>query len=72
MGIDTAPFWVNLFLHFFKSKYIKHLISNGFAKAYKYHGVSRFISYLCAINDCNEFLTSFKNIYPMELELTMK
>ena len=31
--------------------------------------VSRFIHDLCTLNDDNEFLTSFKNIYPKELDL---
>ena len=26
MGIDHAPFWANLFLYFFKSKYVKNLV----------------------------------------------
>ena len=59
----------NLFLYFFQSKHIKQLISNGLSKAYEYDAVSRFIDDLRAINDDNEFLTSFKNIYPKELDL---
>ena len=39
-GIDPALFRVNLFLYFLEPKYVKHLISNGNSKAYKYHGVS--------------------------------
>ena len=63
ISIDPAPFWVNLFLYFFECKYRKSLISNGSSKAHKHHGISRFIDYLCAINDDNEVLTSFRNIY---------
>ena len=59
--------------YFFESKYIKKLISNGSSKAYKYHGISRFIDDdLCAINDDNEFLTSFTNICSKELELKVE
>ena len=69
MGIDPAPFWASLFLYFFESKYIKQLISNGSSKAYKYHGIFRFTDDIFAMNDGNEFLSSFKNIYRTELEL---
>ena len=53
-------------------KYIKELISNESSKAYNYHGVSWLIHDLCTINDGNEFLTSFKNISPKELELKVE
>ena len=72
MGIDPAPFWANLLLYFFESNYIKQLISNGSSKEYEYHGVSRFTDFLCAINDDNEFLTSFINIYPKVLDLKVE
>ena len=51
---------------------IKQLISNGPSKEYEYHGVSRFTDVLCAINDDNEFLTSFINIYPKVLDLNVE
>ena len=70
MGTDPAPFWVNFLL--FKSKNIKQLISNRPSETYKYHGFSRFIDNFCAINDGNEFLPSFKNVYLKELELKME
>ena len=69
MGTDPARFCAYLLLHVFKPKYMKQLFLNRSSKACKYHGVSRFIDDLCAINDDNEFLTSFENIYPMEEEL---
>ena len=72
MGIDTALFWINLFLFFFESKYTKQLISKKSSKACKYHGVSGFIGDLCAINDGKEFLTSCRNIYPKNLELKVE
>ena len=65
-------FWDNLFPFLFESKYIKQLIANGSSKAYLYHGASRFIDNLCVIYDGNEFVTSFKNIYPTELELKIE
>ena len=39
---------------------------------YKYQVISRFTDAFCAINDSNEFLTLFKNIYPKELKLNVK
>ena len=59
-------------LYFFESKHIKQLISNGLSKAYEYDAVSRFTDDLRAINDDNEFLTSFKNIYPKEVDLKVE
>ena len=56
----------------FESKYIKQLISNGLSETYEYDAVSRFTGDLRAINDDNEFLTSFKNIYPEELDLKVE
>ena len=59
IGIDSAPFWANLFRYFFESKYIKQLTLNGCFQA------------LMTFDD-NEFLTSFKNIYPKELDLKVE
>ena len=59
-------------LYFFESKHIKQLISNGLSKAYEYDAVSRFTDDLRAINNDNEFLTSFKNIYPKEVDLKIE
>ena len=59
IGIDSATFWANLFLYFFESKFIKQLILNGCFQA------------LMTFNE-NEFLTSFKNIYPKQLDLKIE
>ena len=64
MGIDPAPFWANLFLYFYEERFMKQLISSGSPRAYKYHGTSRFIDDLCAINDGNDFIASKQDIYP--------
>ena len=72
MGVDYTLFWVNLFLYFFESKYVKSLIFLGSSKAYKYHGTGRFIYDLCTLNYGNEFFKSFKKIYPKELELKIE
>ena len=72
MGIDPAPFWANLFLYFYESKYIKSLISEGSTKAFHFHSIGRFIDDLCAINDRGSFSDSYKDIYPQELELKLE
>ena len=69
MRTDTHHFGPISSFSFFEANYIKQLISNGSSKASQYHGVSRFIDDLRAINEGNEVLISFKNIYPNELEL---
>ena len=69
MGIDSALFWSNLFLYFFEPKYIKQILSNGSSKVCKYHGFSRFIEDLCALNYNNQLSTSLKNIYRKKLKL---
>ena len=51
---------------------MKQLIWNGSSKAYNHHRISRFTDDLCAINDANDFLTLFKNIFPKELELKVE
>ena len=72
MGIDPAPFWANLFLYYYESNYVQSLVSAGSDKAFRYHGTSRFIDDLIAINDSNEFNNSFKSIYPPQLELKLE
>ena len=54
-----TPFWANIFLYLFESKYVKQLILNECFQA------------LMTFDD-NEFLTSFKNIYPKELDLKVE
>ena len=46
-----------------------YMYSKGFSKAYKYHGVSRFIDYLSAKNDVNAFLIWFKNFCTKEIDV---
>ena len=69
MGIDTAPFWANLFLYFvFSSKNVQNRVSEKSTRTYKYHAISQFIEDLCAINNDDEFSKSFKCIYLGPLE----
>ena len=72
MGIDPAPFWANLFLYHFESKYVQLLISAGSNRAFKYYATSRFIDDVIAINDGDEFSKSYKNFYPTQLELKLE
>ena len=72
MGIDPAPFWANLYLYYFECEFITKLIKTNKNKAIKFHGTSRFIDDLCAINDGGHFGNSFLDIYPPELELKVE
>ena len=68
MRIDSVPFWANLFLYFFESKYIQQIILVKYLRSYEYHDRSRFKDDLWTVNDSVEFCSSFKNMYPKELD----
>ena len=70
--IDPAPFWANLFLYHYESKFITNIGSRRDSRGFKYHGVMRIINDLCAINDGGDFGNSSLNIYPPELELKVE
>ena len=53
----------------FEFKHVQNFVSKKSTRAYKYHATSQLIDDLCTINDDEEFLKSFKCIYPGELEL---
>ena len=69
MGIDPAPFWANLYLHQFETRFMKDLLKSDIETARKFHGCSRFIDDLLCVNDNREFSNSYKKIYPSDLEL---
>ena len=48
MGIDPAPFWANLYLHYYEDKHVSALMKSDptLARLYKY--ANRFID-----NQCN-------------------
>ena len=69
MGSDPAPFFANLFLYFYESKYLRMLQRSDLRKARRFSNVFRFIDDLIAINDWKEFEKCFKDIYTTELEL---
>ena len=72
MGIDPAPFWANLFLYHYESRYVQNLVSNSSPRAYNFHSVGRFIDDLCAINDRDDFFSCYNEIYPKELQLKVE
>ena len=69
MGIDPAPFWANLYLFTFETRFMEDLKKSDITKSRKFHGCSRFIDDLVCLNDGGEFKESFTEIYPNELEL---
>ena len=69
MGIDPAPFWANLYLYHYESIYITRLSTTEKYRGTKFKHCFRFIDDACSINDDNEFDKSYKDIYPIELQL---
>lgn len=69
MGSDPAPFFANLFLYFYESKWIRNLQRHDLHRARKFSLIFRFIDDLLTINDDGEFARSFREIYPPELQL---
>ena len=69
MGSDPAPFMANLFLYFYENRYVLNLKKQNLMLARRFCNTFRYIDDLCAINDNGEFERTFKDIYPMELEL---
>ena len=71
MGSDPAPFFANLFLYYFESKWINDLKKQDLLLARKLSNIFRFIDDLSVVNDDDKiFEKNIKNIYPAELELT--
>ena len=69
MGSDPAPFFANLFLHHYESEWLNLIKNQEYQRARKFSNAFRFIDDLIIINDSNEFLNSYKEIYPEELQL---
>ena len=65
MGSDPAPFFANLFLYFYESKWLRKLQRSDLRRARRFSNIFRFIDDLIAINDGEEFETCFKEIYPV-------
>ena len=69
MGSDPAPFFANLFLFYYESKWVNNLKKKDMIKARTLGNIFRFIDDLNAINDSGEFEKNYRHIYPEELEL---
>ena len=66
---DPTPFFANLFLYFYESKWMKEFKKNDLIKARNICNIFRFIDDLNSINDGGEFESNYSNIYPEELQL---
>ena len=69
MGSDPAPFFANLFLYFYESKWVKTVMKNDLRRARRFGNTFRFIDDLNALNDGGEFERCYHEIYPPEMEL---
>ena len=69
MGSDPAPFFANLFLYFYESKWMNELKNNNLIKARKLCNIFRFINDLNSINNGGEFESNYSNIYLEEFQL---
>ena len=69
MGSDPAPFFANLFLFHFESKWVKHNAYHNYAKAKGIFNTFRYIDDLNTLNDNEQFSNYIDEIYPPELIL---
>ena len=69
MGSDPAPFFANLFLFFYESRWLKSIKNTNYGVARKFGNIFRFIDDLIAINDGNEFENHYNEVDPSELIL---
>ena len=69
MGSDPAPFFANLFLYQYESRWLNKMKKENYILVRKFGRVFRFIDDLLAVNDGNEFERYHQQIYPPELVL---
>ena len=69
MGSDPAPYFANLFLYRYESRWLTKMKKENNVLARKFGRVFRYIDDLLAINDGGEFERHYSEIYPSELEL---
>ena len=69
MGSDPAPFFANLFLFHYESRWVKINSRNNYAVTKKLFNVFRYIDDLLSLNDNGVFSNVWKEIYPPELML---
>ena len=72
MGSDPAPFIANLFLYLYENRFLNKLKKEDLRRARKLRHVFRFIDDLITLNDDDEFLRSYLDIYPREMELKIE
>ena len=65
MGSDSAPFFANLFLFFYESRWLKSIKNTNYRVARKFGNIVRFIDDLIAINEEKNLKTiTMKSTYP--------
>ena len=69
MGSDPAPYFANLFLYRYESRWLNKMKKENNVLARKFGRVFRYIDDLLAINGGGEFEQHYTEIYPSELEL---
>ena len=69
MGSDPAPYFANLFLYRYESRWLNKIKKQNPVLARKFGRVFRYIDDLLAVNDGDEFEKHYSEIYPPELEL---
>ena len=69
IGSDPVPFFANLFLFFYKSRWLKSIKNANYGVIRKIGNIFRFIDDLIAINDENKFENHHNEIYPSKLIL---
>ena len=72
MRSDPAPFIANLFLYTYENRFMFNLKKDDISRAKNLRHVFRFIDDLIALNDNDEFMRSYKDIYPPEMELKVE
>ena len=65
MGIESAPFWANLFFtpHAHKNEYMSEIILNEKVKARHFQTTKRFINDLGTLNDGGVLNDNYKDNY---------
>ena len=64
MKSDPAPFIANLFLYLYENRFLNKFKKEDLRRARKLRHVFRFIGDLITLNDDDEFLRSYLDIYP--------
>ena len=72
MGSDPAPFIANLSVYVYENRYMEKLKESDLARARNLRHVFRFFDDLISLNDNDEFLRSFKEIYPSQMVLKLE